>query len=118
MWRRPPTPARAATVIRSPSVPHPFPTITTPASPAVTALGYAAASLTTLSLFPQAIKTLRGGDLAGVSLRMYLLFTVGIGGWALYGLLIGNGPVLVANLVALVPSTLVLDRKIRSLLRR
>ena len=34
--------------------------------PAVTALGYAAASLTTLSFFPQAIHTVRSGDSLGL----------------------------------------------------
>ncbi|MFM7647962.1 MAG: SemiSWEET family sugar transporter, partial [Cyanobium sp.] len=41
-------------------------------------LGYAAATLTTVSFVPQAIKTLRSGDTAAISLRMYLLFTSGI----------------------------------------
>ena len=36
---------------------------------AVTLLGYAAATLTTVSFFPQALKTLRGGDVSGISLR-------------------------------------------------
>ena len=48
---------------------------------------------------------------------MYLLFTIGIGAWALYGLLVGDGPVLVANLVTLVPAGVVLERKLRSLRR-
>ncbi len=38
-------------------------------------IGYLAASLTTISFFPQAIKTLRSGDTRGISLRMYCLFT-------------------------------------------
>ena len=80
-------------------------------------LGYLAATLTTASFFPQALKTLRSGDTAGISLRMYLLFTVGIGAWALYGFLLGDGPVLVANLVTLVPAGVVLERKLRSLRR-
>ena len=80
-------------------------------------LGYAAAVLTTLSFFPQALKTLRSGDTSGISLRMYLLFTSGISLWALYGLLNRDGPVLVANLVTLVPAGVVLERKLRELRR-
>ena len=80
-------------------------------------LGYVAAALTTASFFPQAIKTLRSGDTQGISLRMYLLFTVGIATWALYGLLTRDGPVLVANLITLVPAGVILERKLHSLRR-
>ncbi|MBM5799330.1 MAG: glutathione synthetase [Cyanobacteria bacterium K_DeepCast_35m_m2_023] len=80
-------------------------------------LGYTEAMLTTLSFFPQALKTLRSGDTSGISLRMYLLFTSGISLWALYGLLNRDGPVLVANLVTLVPAGVVLERKLRELRR-
>lgn len=80
-------------------------------------LGYAAAALTTASFFPQAVKTLRSGDTSAISLRMYLLFTLGIATWAVYGLLTADGPVLVANLVTLVPAGVVLSRKLQSLRR-
>ncbi len=83
----------------------------------VTLLGYAAATLTTLSFFPQAIKTVRSGDTSGISLGMYLLFTVGISCWGVYGLLTGDGPLIVANAITLVPALTVLERKIRSLRR-
>ena len=68
-----------------------------PHSPAVAVLGYVAASLTTVSFIPQAIKTLRSGDTTAISLRMYLLFTSGIALWGIYGLLTGDGPLIVAN---------------------
>jgi MtN3 and saliva related transmembrane protein len=80
-------------------------------------LGYGAAALTTASFFPQALKTLRSGDTSGISLRMYVLFTAGIAAWALYGLLSRDGPVLVANLVTLVPAGVVLQRKLAHLRR-
>jgi MtN3 and saliva related transmembrane protein len=83
-------------------------------SPAVRALGYLAALLTTLSFFPQALKTLRSGDTSGISLRMYSLFTAGIALWAVYGVCTGDGPLIVANLVTLVPAGIVLERKLRS----
>jgi MtN3 and saliva related transmembrane protein len=82
--------------------------------PPVTLLGYAAATLTTLSFFPQAIKTVRTGDTRGISLPMYLLFTLGIGLWGLYGLITADGPLMVANAITLVPSLVVLERKLRS----
>ena len=70
--------------------------------PAVVLMGYAAASLTTLSFIPQAIKTLRTGDTSGISLRMYALFTAGVALWGVYGLLTGDGPLIAANAITLV----------------
>jgi|TARA_B100001741_G_scaffold73467_1_gene59368 MtN3 and saliva related transmembrane protein len=75
-------------------------------------VGYLAAGLTTVSFFPQAIKTLRSGDTKSISLGMYGLFTSGVALWSLYGLLVKDGPVLVANLITLVPAAVVLQRKI------
>ncbi len=75
-------------------------------------VGYVAAGLTTASFFPQAIKTLRSGETKAISLGMYALFTSGVALWSLYGLLVKDGPVLVANLITLVPAAVVLQRKI------
>ncbi len=82
----------------------------------MSALGYGAASLTTLSLFPQALKTVRSGDTSAISLRMYGLFTLGVLAWAIYGLLRADGPVIAANLITLMPASVVLERKLRALL--
>ena len=87
-------------------------------SPAITALGYLAASLTTLSFIPQAVKTLRSGDTRSISLRMYVLFTAGIALWGVYGLLTGDGPLIVANAITLVSAGLILERKARAVLRQ
>ena len=75
-------------------------------------VGYLAAGLTTASFFPQAIKTLRSGDIKAISLGMYALFTSGVALWSLYGLLVKDGPVLVANLITLIPAAVVLQRKV------
>ncbi|MCP9815636.1 SemiSWEET family sugar transporter [Synechococcus sp. GreenBA-s] len=83
-------------------------------SPSIAVLGYLAASLTTVSFIPQVVKTLRTGDTSGISLRMYALFTSGIALWGLYGLLTGDGPLIVANAITLVSAGLILDRKWRA----
>lgn len=82
------------------------------------ALGYVAAILTTSSFFPQAIQTLRTRDTSGISLGMYVMFFSGVVIWALFGLVSGDGPVLVSNLVTAVPAGLILHRKILNLERR
>ena len=76
--------------------------------------GYIAATLTTISFFPQVLKTLRSRDTKAISLRMYLLFTIGVALWSLYGWMVGDGPVLIANLITLVPSLVVLVIKLMS----
>jgi hypothetical protein len=55
------------------------------------------------------------GDTSAISLRMYGLFTAGIALWAIYGFYTGDGPLIVANLVTLVPAGIVLERKLQSL---
>lgn len=83
-------------------------------SPEVRLLGYVAATLTTASFFPQALKTLRSGDTSGISLRMYGLFTTGIALWGIYGLMTRDGPLIVANMVTIVPAGVVLERRFQA----
>ncbi len=83
-------------------------------SPLLPAIGYTAATLTTVSFVPQALKTLRSGDTRGISLRMYLLFCSGIVLWGVYGLLSADGPLIAANTITLVLSGLILERTWRS----
>lgn len=83
----------------------------------VTLLGYGAASLTTISFFPQAIKTVRSGDTRGISLPMYVLFTAGISLWGVYGLITQDGPLIAANALTLLPALVVLERKLHALRR-
>ena len=75
-------------------------------------VGYLAAGLATASFFPQALTTLRSGDTKASSVGMYALFTSGVALWSLYVLLVKDGPVLVANLITLLPAAVVLQRKI------
>jgi len=83
-------------------------------SPQLALIGYTAATLTTVSFVPQALKTLRSGDTRGISLRMYLLFCSGIVLWGVYGLLSADGPLIAANAVTLVLSGLILERTWRA----
>jgi MtN3 and saliva related transmembrane protein len=60
-------------------------------------LGYIAATLTTASFVPQAWLTLRTRNVAGISLGMYSAFTLGVLLWLLYGIAIGEWPIIIAN---------------------
>jgi MtN3 and saliva related transmembrane protein len=82
-------------------------------SPALTDwLGYVAASLTTLSFVPQAWLTFRTRNVAGISLGMYSVFTVGVALWLGYGIVLGAWPVIVANAVTLALAIVILGLRI------
>ena len=76
-------------------------------------LGFAAATLTTVSFVPQAWMTFRTRNVSGISLAMYRAFTLGIALWLVYGIRIGAWPLIVANTVTLVLAGAVLAMKIR-----
>jgi MtN3 and saliva related transmembrane protein len=76
-------------------------------------IGSIAAVLTTGAFLPQAIKVLRERQTAGISLGMYVLFTMGVALWFTYGLLIHKFPIYVANGITLVLATFILIAKIR-----
>jgi MtN3 and saliva related transmembrane protein len=81
--------------------------------PAQDFIGYAAATLTTLSFVPQAVLTLRTRNVSGISLGMYTCFTVGVALWLVYGIGLGELPIIVANAITLALATTILITKLR-----
>lgn len=79
----------------------------------IEATGLLAAFCTTISLLPQAVKIIRTKNTAGISLTMYSIFTFGIVAWLVYGLARQIVPIIVANVVSLILSTIILALKIR-----
>jgi MtN3 and saliva related transmembrane protein len=75
--------------------------------------GYAAATLTTVALIPQAILTIRTRDTRGISLGLCALLTLGVALWLVYGVLLGSWPIILANSITLVLSVTILALKIR-----
>lgn len=75
-------------------------------------LGYLAAALTTGSFVPQALLTLRTRDVRGISLGMYGAFTLGVAIWLLYGLSLGQWPIVLANAVTLALAAVILWTKV------
>ncbi len=76
-------------------------------------LGFLAAVCTTASFVPQVWHILKTRDTRALSLMMYLLFTVGIVLWLVYGIMIGSAPVIVANGITLVLALVILTCKVR-----
>lgn len=75
-------------------------------------IGYISAFLTTLAFVPQAHHSWKSRDLSGVSLPMYSLFSLGVLGWLLYGIMISSWPIIVANSITLVLACIVLYLKV------
>jgi len=75
-------------------------------------IGYMAALMTTIAFVPQALMTWKNKHANGVSLGMYIVFTVGIALWLLYGLCLHVWPVIIANAVTLMLASFILVMKI------
>ena len=67
----------------------------------VSTLGFLAGTLTTVSFLPQLIKTIRRKSAKDISFAMLTVFTSGVGLWLVYGLLLHDLPIIVANAVTL-----------------
>lgn len=77
-------------------------------------IGYAAATCTTISFVPQAVKALREGDTHSLSLGMYVIFTIGVLLWALYGYSRDDWAIVIANVITGALSTAILAAKVRN----
>jgi MtN3 and saliva related transmembrane protein len=75
--------------------------------------GYAAAALTTSSFIPQAVMTIRSRNTSGVSLAMYVIFTLGVALWLVYGIALESWPMILANTVTLGLAATILALKLR-----
>jgi MtN3 and saliva related transmembrane protein len=79
-------------------------------------VGLIAASLTTVSFLPQTLKTIKTKDTSGISLLMYLLFTIGVLFWSIFGILIKTYVIVGANLVTLTLAAIILFIKVKNVL--
>lgn len=77
-------------------------------------LGFIAASLTTFAFLPQVIKIIREKSTASISLPMYAIFTFGVSLWLIYGLVLGNLPMIFSNIITLILSSIILFYKIKN----
>jgi len=76
-------------------------------------IGIIAAILTTSSFLPQAIKVIKTKETKGISLRMYILFFLGVILWLIYGILTKDLPIIIANTVTVVLAGIILSMKIK-----
>ena len=77
------------------------------------AIGFAAAVLTTIAFVPQLVKVWRTRRTQDISAGMYSIFAAGVALWLAYGVMIESWPVIVANFVTLVFALTILALKLR-----
>lgn len=78
-----------------------------------TLIGLIAAICTTSSFVPQVIKILRSKRTQDVSLVMYAILTTGLFLWLVYGFILHDIPLILANLISVTLSMSVLILKLK-----
>ena len=76
-------------------------------------IGLMAAVLSTISFLPQVLQAFRTKHTKDISLATFLLLSIGIILWLIYGILIGELPIILANSVTLILSLSILIMKIK-----
>jgi len=76
-------------------------------------IGFIAASLTTLAAIPQVIKVVKTKKTTDLSLSMYIIMTSGVFLWFVYGVLISDYPLIIANFVTFILVSVILIYKIK-----
>lgn len=78
-----------------------------------THVGLIAGTLTSVAAIPQLIKTLRTRHARDISIWQPLLLAVGVALWMIYGMLINDLPLILANIIPLVCNILLTALKLR-----
>ncbi|WP_417460898.1 SemiSWEET family sugar transporter [Kordiimonas sp.] len=79
----------------------------------ITLLGLLAGSLTTIAFVPQVVRAWKTKSTKDVSLSMFAILCAGIFMWIVYGIAIGDVPVIIANVVTLCLASSVIVAKLR-----
>jgi len=79
----------------------------------ITIIGLTAGTCTTLSFLPQVIKSWRTRKTKDISFIMYSILGIGVILWLIYGLLIKDIPIIVANAVAVFLVSSILFLKVK-----
>lgn len=78
-----------------------------------TTIGLVAGTLTSIAAIPQVIKTLKTRHVRDISIWQPLLLAFGVALWMVYGILINDFPLIVANITPLICNVLLTGMKIR-----
>jgi MtN3 and saliva related transmembrane protein len=76
-------------------------------------IGFFAAFCTTIAFLPQALKVYKSKSTKDISLYMFVIFTIGVFSWLVYGIIISDLPIILANAVTLILSLFILLFKLK-----
>jgi MtN3 and saliva related transmembrane protein len=76
-------------------------------------IGFVAAFCTTMAFVPQLLRVVKLRSARDISLGTFLLFSLGVALWLMYGIYTGSKPVIASNLITLVLSVSILVLKLR-----
>ena len=76
-------------------------------------LGLIAGGLTTVAFLPQVIKTWKSKSAKNLSLAMFFVFALGTLLWLIYGIIIQQLPIILANSITLALASVLLYFKVR-----
>jgi MtN3 and saliva related transmembrane protein len=79
----------------------------------ITLIGLVAAALTVIAFFPQLMKVWKTKSTKDISLSMFSIFSFAVFLWFVYGVLINNIPVIIANFLVFVQAFAILIFKIK-----
>jgi MtN3 and saliva related transmembrane protein len=78
-----------------------------------TLIGYFAGFLTTFAFVPQVLKTWKSKSASDLSLGMFLVFSLGVLCWLIYGILLSEVPIVFWNTVTLILALALLIMKLK-----
>jgi MtN3 and saliva related transmembrane protein len=78
-----------------------------------TTVGLVAGTLTSIASIPQVIKTLKTRHVRDISIWQPLLLAFGVALWMVYGILINDLPLILANITPLICNAILTVMKIR-----
>ena len=81
--------------------------------PYVIYVGFFSGFCTTIAFVPQVYKVWKTKSTKDISLLMFLVFTTGIIGWLIYGILSDNLPIIIANIITFFLALSILIAKIK-----
>lgn len=77
-----------------------------------THIGLIAGTLTSIAAIPQLVKTLRTRHARDISIWQPILLAIGVALWMIYGMMIGDLPLILANIIPLICNILLTALKL------
>jgi len=79
----------------------------------ISIIGLMAAAMGGISLFPQLLKVINTKSTKDISLGMISIFSGSIFLWLIYGILLKNSPIIIANFFGFIQAIIILSYKIK-----